>query len=253
MSGSVYGLLRSARPVLVPTLLTNAFTAWVAINHDAPSGMEWVSYALIVAAGLCFYLYGMWENDRLDARWDMKFRRDKPIPRGEVSVGTLRIAGMLAGICALVLCGIQSREGVELGIVLMLVIILYNWLHKVRPESVVLMGLCRGGWVMLAGMLAFQSVSQGGSEDFFSAVAGDSLMKWYALSLAVYTIAISLMARGEAGNSTRRRWVGLFLSSMCLHDFVWLAVLKASWGILAFALVCYACSLALKYLGHSDS
>lgn len=52
--------------------------------------------------GLCFYLYGMWENDRVDARWDAALS-GPPVPCGAVSVSVLRLLSLAAGLSGLVL------------------------------------------------------------------------------------------------------------------------------------------------------
>lgn len=81
------GVIRSSRPANIPTLFTNAAVAWAAVRGAElpPAGL----YAGVVLMGVCFYLYGMWENDRVDARWDASRYPDRPVPCGAVSVSVL--------------------------------------------------------------------------------------------------------------------------------------------------------------------
>lgn len=95
------GVLRSSRPANIPTLFTNAAAAWASVR-----GAELPPLALyggVVLMGLCFYLYGMWENDRVDARWDAARYPDRPVPCGAVSVSVLRLLSLAAGLSGLVL------------------------------------------------------------------------------------------------------------------------------------------------------
>ena len=109
------GVIRSSRPANIPTLFTNAAVAWAAVRGAElpPAGL----YAGVVLMGLCFYLYGMWENDRVDARWDASRYPDRPVPCGAVSVSVLRLLSLVAGLSGLVLnmaraVGAGRRAGV---------------------------------------------------------------------------------------------------------------------------------------------
>ena len=144
------GVIRSSRPANIPTLFTNAAVAWAAVRGAElpPAGL----YAGVVLMGLCFYLYGMWENDRVDARWDASRYPDRPVPCGAVSVSVLRLLSLVAGLSGLVLNMALGGEFAA-GAVLLIVISLYNMFHKLWSGSVFLMGLCRGLWVLAAGLV----------------------------------------------------------------------------------------------------
>lgn len=204
------GVVRSARPANIPTLLTNAAAVWAAVR-----GGEWPPAGLylgVVLIGLCFYLYGMWENDRVDAGWDASRYPDRPVPCGAVSVSVLRLLTLLAGLSGLVL-NMALGGAFAAGAFLLIVISLYNMCHKVWSGSILLMGLCRGLWALAAGLV-------------FSHAAGmDGLphaVLWYAGSLGAFTCVISLVARREAGRPRIQAAVVFLLSGMCLFDAVWL-------------------------------
>ena len=204
------GVLRSSRPANIPTLFTNAAAAWASVR-----GAELPPLALyggVVLMGLCFYLYGMWENDRVDARWDAARYPDRPVPCGAVSVSVLRLVSWAAGLSGLVLNMALGGE-FAVGALLLIVISLYNVFHKLWSGSIVLMGLCRGVWVLAAG-LAF---ARSGGES----VLPPALL-WYAFGLFLFTCVISAVARREAGRPRVQRAVTVLLSGMCLFDAVWL-------------------------------
>ena len=141
------GVLRSSRPANIPTLFTNAAAAWASVR-----GAELPPLALyggVVLMGLCFYLYGMWENDRVAAWWDAARYPDRPVPCGAVSVSVLRLLSLAAGLSGLVLNMALGGE-FAVGALLLIVISLYNVFHKLWSGSIVLMGLCRGVWVLAA-------------------------------------------------------------------------------------------------------
>lgn len=118
------------------------------------SGGEWpppVIYLGVVLTGLFFYLYGMWENDRVDARWDASRYPDRPVPCGAVSTSFLRAIALMAGLAGLVLNMLLGGE-FAVGALLLIVISLYNMFHKFWSGSILLMGLCRGLWVTAAGL-----------------------------------------------------------------------------------------------------
>lgn len=207
------GVIRSSRPANIPTLFTNAAVAWAAVRGAElpPAGL----YAGVVLMGLCFYLYGMWENDRVDARWDASRYPDRPVPCGAVSVSVLRLLSLVAGLSGLVLNMALGGEFAA-GAVLLIVISLYNMFHKLWSGSVFLMGLCRGLWVLAAGLV-------------FAHATGDPVLPasllWYAFGLFVFTCLISMVARREAGRPRVQAAVVLLLSGMCLFDAVWLLCL----------------------------
>lgn len=210
------GIVRSSRPANIPTLLTNAAVAWAALRGGElpPAGL----YAGVVVMGLCFYLYGMWENDRLDAGWDASRYPDRPVPCGAVSVSVLRLLALAAGLSGLVL-NMTMGGSFTVGALLLIVISLYNMFHKLWGGSVFLMGLCRGVWALAAGLVFVYAAG---------VAAFPSSLAWYAVLLGAFTCVISVVARREAGRPRVQAVVGLLLSGMCLFDALWLLFL-GSW------------------------
>ncbi len=217
------GIIRSARPANIPTLLTNAAVAWVAV-HGAimpPAGL----FTGVFFMGLAFYLYGMWENDRVDARWDAAHYPDRPVPSGAVSVFTLRALGALSALTGLTL-NVTLGGGLIDAAVLVFVIALYNMLHKAWGGAFILMGACRALWALCAGVV-FTAINGG------EAFAMPHVLVWYAVSLGVFTCVISIVARREATRPELRPVVGWLLSGMCLFDAVWLGVMGSQLAVAA--------------------
>lgn len=210
------GIVRSSRPANIPTLLTNAAVAWAVVRGGElpPAGL----YAGVVVMGLCFYLYGMWENDRMDAGWDASRYPDRPVPCGAVSVSVLRLLSLAAGLGGLVF-NMALGGDFTVGAILLIVISLYNMFHKLWSGSVFLMGLCRGVWVLAAGFVFVHATGE---------AAVPAALVWYAVSLGVFTCVISIVARREVGRPRIQAAVGLLLSGICLFDALWLLFLS-SW------------------------
>ncbi len=174
--------------------------------------------------GLAFYLYGMWENDRVDARWDAAHYPNRPVPSGAVSAFTLRVLGALAALTGLTL-NVVLGGGLLEAAALVFIIALYNMLHKAWGGAFILMGACRALWVMCAGVV-FAALNGG-------AFALPEALVWYAVSLGVFTCVISIVARREAANPGLRAVVGWLLSGMCLFDAVWLGAMGSQLAVAA--------------------
>ncbi len=231
------GVWQSARPANAPTLITNAAVALACVLGAERLGvvvMDWGLFAYVVVMGLCFYLYGMWGNDQMDARWDAKHYPQRPVPSGTVGAGTLRLLSLLAAMSGLVLSTMLGGD-VVVGILLVIVIALYNMLHKVYSWSVLLMGACRGIWVILAGSVVGGAIIGG--------TGIPTMLIYYGLSLFVWTMVISIVARKESQNETWHKATKMLLSGMCLFDALWLWGLGVDWWWIAVVLWGGICGL----------
>lgn len=229
------GVIRSARPANIPTLFTNAAVAWGAVYGAEVPSVRLFCY--VVLMGLCFYLYGMWENDRVDARWDAVRYPERPVPSGSVSVSALRLLVLIAGLSGLLLNMILGGNFV-VGALLLIVISLYNALHKLWRGTVVLMGLCRAGWVLAAGFVFTYAKGE---------VSPSSFLLWYAFGLFLFTCVISCVARRESESCHVQLVVRLLLSGMCLFDAAWL--LSVGGWIWIGAVLLWGGTLLIQKLG----
>jgi 4-hydroxybenzoate polyprenyltransferase len=163
----------------------------------------------------------MYLNDAFDRGWDVSHRPDRPIPSGRAGTGTVFVIGFvllgagLAGVLAL-----AWRRSLPLGpplvaaVALAALIVIYDAWHKGNPLAPILMGLCRAGVYVTAGLAA-------GGRLRAALVAGAGLG-------AAWVVALSLVARHEARAGASRkprlgRAVIFLIAGISLIDAVLLA------------------------------
>ncbi len=202
--GSFIAWLRFFRVVNLPTLpgdvLVGAALALAACKGEVGS---YSSAALVatVLASCCLYLYGLADNDIVGAVTDV----DRPIPRGEISLGMARFARGLCWLGVLV-CGLVGHLPLVwwvVAAVLLAAIIAYN-----RLKIAVLMGLCRGLNVLLG-----------------AAVVGAATLKtlpvWgAALVWTLFIAAVTRYSEGEHENPAKQRRVGVLIGSLIYLQLV---------------------------------
>lgn len=197
--------------------LPNVFTAIAditmgyAIIHQgfAPAG----PFVALLLASACLYTAGMVLNDVFDVEQDRKERPHRPLPSGQISLATARIAGfgllaigVLLGGAAGYLPGYAVgfepaypwRSGAVAGL-LALCIVLYDAILKRTPVGPVAMGLCRFFNVLLG-------MSCAALEKTDAQIATLYYPRGYLLiaaGLGVYVLGITLFARTEAKRSNR--------------------------------------------------
>lgn len=170
----------------LPTVWTNALAGAVL------AGQTTVLSILIVGIALTlFYTGGMWLNDAFDAGIDAKERKNRPIPMGEIGVGTVFIIGYaMLGAGVLLAFAFGMKAGLA-GIALAMAVILYDWLHKRTVLSPVIMGATR----FLSYILAALAVGE---------VTGSVLFG--GLGLLAYIIGLTYAAKQEAYDRLDRAW-----------------------------------------------
>lgn len=179
----------------LPTVVSNAIAGaavgaaagWgidgVTIWHEMPEHLLWS-----IAAPPLAYVAGMILNDAFDARIDARERPARPIPSGRIR----RLDAFAVGFALLALSAVVSRlSGSALALALTLALIggvvLYNAVHARSAASVLLLACCRA----LAALIPL------------TAFHGQP-MRWTLVTIALpaalglWTVALSLLARGEA-------------------------------------------------------
>ena len=174
------GLLALCRVSNLPTVWMNVLTALVLC------GAPWsgATFALLALSLSAFYCGGMALNDLCDRRFDARHQPFRPIPSGRVTLGAAR------GVCIALFAGGMALLGaaphpsaVVPAFGLLLVIALYDGLHKRHAATVVLMGLCRTGVFVVAAQAAAGQVVP---------------LVWLAGGVQLaYTIAITAVSRHE--------------------------------------------------------
>jgi 4-hydroxybenzoate polyprenyltransferase len=137
--------LRLGRVSNLPTVWTNALAGLVLAGGTLAPG--WL--VLLMLSVSLAYVGGMYLNDAFDAEIDARERPDRPIPSGRVARETVFAAGFAMLATAVIVLGVVGewngtglRAGAA-GLVLALLIVLYNRRHKENPLSPLVMGLCR--------------------------------------------------------------------------------------------------------------
>ncbi|MDB6020804.1 MAG: hypothetical protein JWQ04_661, partial [Pedosphaera sp.] len=187
-------LLILGRTSNLPTVWSNCLAGW----WLAGGGNLYKLPALFAGTTL-LYLGGMFLNDAFDERFDSEYRRERPIPSGAITVSAVwRIGfGMLAAGLALLF--VEGLSTGILGIFLVLLILLYDAIHKVVTLSPILMA---GGRFFLY-LIAASTGKYG--------VTGWAV--WCGLALAAYIVGLSFIARKESTRNEPAWWPCLFLAA----------------------------------------
>ena len=222
MTSRVRAYVELARLSNLPTCVSNVLVG-VAIGAGAGESLPWFDAALLSLAIALFYAAGMMLNDAVDLPFDRVERPARPIPSGRVtprSAFVLAAAALLGGLLVLAPFG---RPALLLGAGLVAAIVAYDLLHKRFAAAALLMGVCRG----LVYLVAAAAV--GWPIDW-------TLAAWLAVPLALYTIAITVVARRETSGSVgSRRWLALAMPLLVLAP---IAGLRAqTWWVVIAAVV----------------
>ena len=198
-TGSARAWLEIMRISNLPTVVSNAI-AGAAVGAAAGWGIDGIQNGIkdwhempehllwSIAAPPLAYVAGMILNDAFDARIDARERPSRPIPSGRIR----RFDAFAVGFALLALSVIASRlsgSALALSLTLALVggVVLYNAVHARSAASVLLLACCRA----LAALIPL------------AAFHGQP-MRWTLVTialpaaLALWTVALSLLARGEA-------------------------------------------------------
>ncbi len=170
-----------ARISNLPTAWTNVTAAWLL----AGGALFDVRLGWLILAGSLLYIGGMILNDAADVKFDRLHRKERPIPRGQVSLREAWVVGaamLLAGATIAAVTGANPKITAFLagGIVL------YDLYHKQWAGSVIIMGACR----LLLYMMAASAVVPFNPDSFM-------LVLPYAVALGFYIVGITVAARLE--------------------------------------------------------
>lgn len=146
----------------------------------------------------------MYLNDFCDADWDREFRSERPIPSGQVSRAAVLVAVVLffvAGSGCLLWSGWQTLPA---GASLLLLIVLYNHLHKGTALAVLLMAACRMAVYWVVGAVSMEGVNPE------IGLAG--------ILMFFHVMGITWLARGEAkpGPTSHLAFISLGASVMAM-------------------------------------
>lgn len=236
MQQRLHGHLALARISNCPTVLTNTWAG--AALAGAFSSMDNLDKTLTVGAVgmamLLFYIAGMYLNDVLDYTIDCCERPERPLPSGLVSRRIACIVVLiLFSIGSLILWRI-GQPALLSGLLLIVLIVVYDRWHKRNPLSPLLMGLCRG----MVYVTAFAAVASNPfTHNLLPLLVATSL-------LVLYVVGLTAVAKTERRASLAKVVVvaTLFLPlfSGALHitlPFIPLLLLFIAWVVYSLSFI----------------
>ncbi len=231
---SVKTLLTLCRVSNLPTVWMNILTT--AVITSALTGQSF-TLGFILLGISCFYAGGMSLNDYCDRHWDAERQPYRPIPSGRISahrVLTISLGLFAVGFAFLMLA--PSHKGPLAGLVLVAIIVLYDWLHKRHWSTVFLMASTRLGVYAVTAMALMGEVP---------------LLVWLAGSIQMlYTLLVTVVARWE---NSRPKDLGVplipwMIAAMGLVDGLFLAVVIDPRWLLAGILASGLTRLSQRYV-----
>lgn len=180
--------LALARVSNTPTVASNVLAGTALATTLAFDGV----LLLLALAMVLFYTAGMYLNDIFDREIDRHHRPDRPLPSGAVSVPVA--AGVTIALFALglLLLALTSWPAFASGVVLVLVIVLYDAWHKTNPVGPFVMAGTRS-LVYITAFLAY------------STDVTTELVVWSSLML-LYVAGLTSIAKTETGPAGVRYW-----------------------------------------------
>ncbi|MBI1926921.1 UbiA family prenyltransferase [Candidatus Poribacteria bacterium] len=172
----------------LPTVLTNVAVGFV-LNG---AGTEFGDLALGTVAVVCFYSGGMYLNDYWDRHIDRLEQPARPIPSGRISAKEVGVMTVVWFIIATLLLATVSHQAFLAGLVLLILILTYNRVHKrFRPSPFIMAG-CRFMVYVIGALLASEALNR--SVLFFGAL------------LFAYLTGLTYIARLEHLNQISNNW-----------------------------------------------
>jgi 4-hydroxybenzoate polyprenyltransferase len=175
-----------------------------------------------------FYMGGMSLNDYMDRNWDREHQPFRPIAAGKVQAGKVAVLSIVLFAAALACLAFAPYvAGFYTGLILLLVIVLYDSWHKQNAASVLVMASAR--------LLVFLVTAR--------ALNGDGLfIVWVAGGVQfVYTLALTLVARYEHRRQRHHSipLIPLLIAGMSIVDGLLLAaVVHPCWLLVGIAMAC---------------
>jgi hypothetical protein len=226
LSTRLAGWLTLARISNSPTVASDVLAGAALAGTVSPNG----TLGLLIVAMVAFYTAGMLLNDLCDYGWDLTRRPDRPLVTGVVSraaVMTATVGLFAVGGVLLWLVGQRTFLG---GLLLIVLIVVYDMWHKSNPVSPLIMAACR----CMVYVVAF--VAFGWPPTVSLALAGAALV--------MYLVGLTAIAKSEAQPTL----VGYWPAALCFLPALYLvtrfetsapffAILSAAWIAITLRLV----------------
>ena len=194
-------LLDLARISNLPTVWSNVLAGAV-LSSAQPEALPIVVAGI---AGSLLYSGGMFLNDAFDAEIDARERPERPIPSGRtqqktvLALGLAMLAVAVAVLATFALVGGEVRASnlVGSGLAIAVAVVVYDRWHKGVAWSPVVMGFCRAGLYVLGAFAVAPRVERS--------------VALPAVSLLLYVVGLTHVARFENASAVGRVWPTLFL------------------------------------------
>jgi|SRR5687768_4849938 len=207
----------------LPTVWSNCLAAWW-----LGGGGSWERFFWLCAGATLVYLGGMFLNDAFDEEFDRQHRPERPIPAGDIGTPEVWMMGGALLSCGMVCLLFLGKTTAVLAVFLVLLVLIYDAVHKIIHIAPVLMAGCRFFLFLVAASAAVEGVT--------------GLAIWTAYALAAYIIGLSYIARKESGRGPLPYWPAYLLACPIVlslltndGDYLWraiiLSLLLGSWII----------------------
>ena len=186
-AGGLQVLLVLGRVSNLPTVWSNCLAAWLL----AGGGSAGRFFMLCFGATL-LYTGGMFLNDAVDVDFDRQHRTERPIPSGLISERAVWFLAGVSLVAGWLLMAFLGTSPALYGFGLLMLIVVYDLVHKRTKLGVWLMASCR----FMLYLVAASAASHG-----MNLTVG-----LRGLALAAYIFGLSLLARGESTQGAVRAW-----------------------------------------------
>ena len=184
-------------PTVWSNLAAGAALGWMMSPDSTSFSLEMIlGIICIMIAGSCLYTGGMVLNDVFDVTIDCQERPSRPIPSGRISIGNASRMGSILLVLGIGMAAVAGRgqwPPVIIATTIAVLSVIYDATHLRSAISIIPLSICRGLLYPL-GALAIHSTEWDLSVMLIFGFIG--------LVSAVHTIALSLVARGEAEPET---------------------------------------------------
>ncbi len=190
--------LNLARIANLPTAWANILMGfWLSNQSFEPNEILFC----LIGASSCFYVAGMILNDVFDYPRDLKFRPERPIPAGQISLLQAKIAGfglliVGVGLAFAAAAMIQNPFAIRIilvGLFLPIAIIAYDYVLKKTILSPIAMGLCRSLNILLGASAGVGEIPKFGYAP---------QIYYAALTIGLLICGVTWFARFEAIDET---------------------------------------------------
>ena len=176
--------LRVMRLSNAPTAASSALVGCVAGAGATPDSLK---ATLCVGGSMLLYAGGMVMNDYFDQPIDRVERPGRPIVSGQVSETAAMITGMVLLVAGTIALLATTPPVLPWALLLVSSILAYNLLHRSDIAGPALMACCRA----LVPTISAIACAPEGRPDW-------GLLAFFAMPLAMHTVAVSIAARHEA-------------------------------------------------------